>query len=271
MNYMTDKLKAYQIELPFHEQSKRIDDHYTSLIFPVLKEDFENCNLRESIIDRYTRRLDFTIKMIERDFNLKISTGELMSVLLQHPFFQSRWFSPSYCRDFDDSPRAFKDLFAGAIQNGIKPKWTGKLNVEAYVDLSISKGVFNTTREFKIFIERDLLPNPELVNCALAECIIGLPELQRIETEKETSATLETVNFLDAFKEFLRDKHSTGVPVISKSLMSIANNLTVKDNEVVIKTNEPEAIAMFINSLGNTCNEYVKEVTSQNAVRGSIY
>lgn len=169
MDYMTDKLRAYQIELPFHEQSKRIDSHYTSLIFPVVKDDFKDANLEKSIIDQYTRYLDFTVKMIKRDFDLDVSTGELMSVILQHPFFQSRWFSPSYCRDFDDSPRAFKDLFAGAIQNGVEPKWSGNLNIKKYVKLSITKGVFSTTSDFKTFIEEDLLPSPEIVECLLTD------------------------------------------------------------------------------------------------------
>lgn len=160
MDYGTRQLLDYQIELPFYEQPKRLESHYTGLIFPVVKEDFKNANLEKSIIDQYTRYLDFAVKMIKRDFDLDVSTGELMSVILQHPFFQSRWFSPSYCRDFDDSPRAFKDLFAGAIQNGVEPKWSGDVDTIELVKLDIKIGKFSTTAEFREFIEKDLLPNP---------------------------------------------------------------------------------------------------------------
>lgn len=157
MNYKTEELLKYNPKLVFFAQDKKLASHFTSLISPLLDEDYADNDTKIMLIDKYTQIFNITVKMIKRDFNLEVSTGELVSVLLQHPSFQTRWLSPLYCRDYEDSPLALVDLFIGAIQHGVRPKWTGKLNVEAYVDLSISKGVFNTTRELKTFIEKELL------------------------------------------------------------------------------------------------------------------
>ena len=76
MGNKEDKIKAYLVELPFQEQSKKLESHYTSLVFPVIEEDYyNNNNLRKSIIDQYNHNLDFAVKMLKRDFDLDVTTG----------------------------------------------------------------------------------------------------------------------------------------------------------------------------------------------------
>lgn len=160
MDYGTRQLLDYHIELPFYEQPKRLESHYTSLIFPLLDSEYTDAGIIDFVTSSYEETFDLTIKVIKDEFRMKITSGELISVLLQHPYFQSRWLSPRYCRDYDDSPLAFQDFFAGAIQNGITPKWIGDMNIREFAKLGLQKGKFSTTAEFRKFIENDLLPNP---------------------------------------------------------------------------------------------------------------
>lgn len=168
MKLKTEKLLNYNPKLVFFAQDKKLASHFTSLISPLLDEDYADKDTKTMLIDKYTQIFNITVKMIKRDFNLEVSTGELVSVLLQHPFFQTRWFSPLYCRDYEDSPKSFKDFFASGIQNGLEPKWCGDIDVEKYVTLGMKKGKFSTVKEFKTFIEKELLPNSgEVLSCGL--------------------------------------------------------------------------------------------------------
>lgn len=157
MNYRTEELLTYKPQLPFCEQPKKLESHYTSLIKPMLETYYTNDEYKLYLIGFYRKTIRYTLEAIEDEFKLKITSGELMSVLLQHPYFQSRWLSPRYCRDFGDCPLSFQDLFASGIQNGLHPKWVGTLDVNNFVTLGMVNGKFNTTKELKTFIEKELL------------------------------------------------------------------------------------------------------------------
>lgn len=157
MDYRTEELLNYKTQLPFCEQPKKLESHYTSLIKPMLETYYTNDEYKLYLIGFYRKTIRYTLEAIEDEFKLKITSGELMSVLLQHPYFQSRWLSPHYCKDFGDCPLSFQDFFASGIQNGLHPKWIGTLDVDKLVTLGMKKGKFNTTRELKTFIEKELL------------------------------------------------------------------------------------------------------------------
>lgn len=177
MSYGTKQLRAYKIELPFYEQPKKLESHYTSLIEPLLKEDYANEQAKQNLIALYRDTINLTIEAIKDEFEMEVTSGELISVILQHPYFQSRWLSPRYCRDYGDCPLSFQDFFAGAVQNGIKPKWIGKtLDIEEFVKLGMEKGRFETTNQLKYFIEKDLLPHSELVELVIVKDLEGIQE-----------------------------------------------------------------------------------------------
>lgn len=161
MKLKTKKLMEYKPKLNFQEQSKRLTHHYTSLISPLLDEDVADPKMKDLLITEYTDTLRYSLEILKDDYDVEITSGGFMSVLLQHPFFQSRWLSPLYCRDYEDSPLALVDLFIGAIQHGVRPKWYGELNVVKYVEIELQYHKFSTTEELKTFIEKELLPNPQ--------------------------------------------------------------------------------------------------------------
>lgn len=205
MSYGTKQLRAYKIELPFYEQPKKLKGHYTSLIEPLLKEDYANEQAKQNLIDLYRDTINLTIEAIKDEFEMEVTSGELISVILQHPYFQSRWLSPRYCRDYGDCPLSFQDFFAGAVQNGIKPKWAEELIIPNYVMLGMKKGRFETTDELKYFIEKDLLPNPKLFGCSLyKEVAVVTPRKSKGTTTNSIAEKLAMRSALKRKKNILK-------------------------------------------------------------------